>query len=94
MGNLRRDGGGTRTAGYAFLLPSQERGPTRRAVRVIDRLATAYHNGPGYLRDFLAAGKTIPNDLPPKGKAYVLRARRVWPKYQICDQPAGPPAVA
>lgn len=59
----------------------------------LDRLAGAYHNGPGFMRNFLAAGKRMPEDMPPKGRAYILRARRVWPKYEICDQPRGP-AVA
>ena len=60
----------------------------------LDQLAAAYHNGPGFLRDFLAEGKRIPEDMPPKGRAYILRARRVWPKYQACDDTSGPPAVA
>lgn len=57
----------------------------------LDPLAAAYHNGPGFLRDFLAAGKRIPADMPPKGRAYVLRARQVWRRYQLFDL-SGPPA--
>lgn len=47
----------------------------------LERLAAAYHNGPGFLRAFLAAGKKLPDDLPPKGKAYVLKARETVLKY-------------
>jgi soluble lytic murein transglycosylase-like protein len=57
----------------------------------LDKLAAAYHNGPGFLRDFLAGGGRIPDDLPPKGRAYVLRARLLWPKYSADDNP--PPAA-
>jgi hypothetical protein len=65
----------------------------------LDKLAAAYHNGPGFLAAFLAAGKSIPEDMPPKGQAYVIRARQVWPKYQHTDdaetpQPTPAPVVA
>lgn len=53
----------------------------------LEVLAGAYHNGPGFMRDHLAAGRRVPEDMPPKGRAYVLRAQRVWPKYQLCDAP-------
>ena len=58
----------------------------------VDTLAAAYHNGPGFLRDFIADGKTLPADLPPKGRAYVERAVALWPKYAGEDLP--PPAPA
>jgi hypothetical protein len=64
----------------------------------LDKLAAAYHNGPGFLADFIAQGKTLPDDLPPKGKAYVLRARLIWPKYKHLDatddDPTPAPTVA
>jgi soluble lytic murein transglycosylase-like protein len=60
----------------------------------VDRLAAAYHNGPGFLRDFLADGKALPDDMPPKGKAYVERALALWPKYADDDlTPAPAPAA-
>jgi soluble lytic murein transglycosylase-like protein len=34
----------------------------------------AYHQGPQKVRDMLAAGRAIPDQLPPKGRAYVLEA--------------------
>lgn len=34
----------------------------------------AYHQGPDKVRSMLAAGKTIPDQLPPKGRAYVRDA--------------------
>jgi soluble lytic murein transglycosylase-like protein len=57
----------------------------------LDNLAAAYHNGPGYLKAALASGKKIPEDLPPKGKAYVLKARALWPKYSADDADDGTP---
>jgi hypothetical protein len=51
----------------------------------LDKLAAAYHNGPGFLKKFLAEGKSIPADMPPKGKAYVEKARLVWLKYRNAD---------
>jgi soluble lytic murein transglycosylase-like protein len=60
----------------------------------LEVLAGAFHNGPGFMRDFLEAGKRLPEDMPPKGRAYVLKARQVWPKYQLCDTPAAPSGVA
>lgn len=59
----------------------------------LDPLAAAFHNGPGFLRDFFAAGKKIPGDMPPKGRAYVVRARQVWPKYQLFDLRSAPPVT-
>jgi soluble lytic murein transglycosylase-like protein len=52
----------------------------------LELLAAAYHNGPGYLRSALDAGRQIPADLPPLGKAYVERALTLWPKYEIEDE--------
>jgi soluble lytic murein transglycosylase-like protein len=60
----------------------------------LERLATAYHNGAGFLRDFMAAGGHLPDDLPPRGKLYVLRACHVWHKYADADADGPPPAVA
>lgn len=60
----------------------------------LDPLAAAYHNGPGFLRDFFAQGKRIPDDMPPKGRAYVVRARQVWPKYQLFDLSRPSPPVS
>jgi soluble lytic murein transglycosylase-like protein len=60
----------------------------------LDELAAAYHNGPGFLSDFLAMGKRVPDDMPPRGKAYVLRARKVWPKHKLCDVTPPPAGVA
>lgn len=57
----------------------------------IDNIATAYHNGPGFLREARAAGTKIPDGLPPKGKAYVIRALALWPKYAADDVDDGTP---
>lgn len=51
----------------------------------LDPLAAAYHNGPGFLRKFLSEGRKLPEDLPPKGKAYVLRAREIVRNYLADD---------
>lgn len=52
----------------------------------LDLLAAAYHNGPGFLRSFLKAGKKMPDEMPPLGRAYVERARAIWRKYSIEDE--------
>jgi soluble lytic murein transglycosylase-like protein len=57
----------------------------------LELLAAAYHNGPGFLRGFRAAGRKLPEDLPPKGKAYVQRALSLWPKYEADDETPTPP---
>jgi len=57
----------------------------------IELLAAAYHNGPGFLHSALKAGKQIPADLPPLGKAYVERALSILPKYEIEDESPTPP---
>lgn len=57
----------------------------------LELLAAAYHNGPGFLRAAMEAGKQIPADLPPLGKAYVERALSIWPKYEIEDEAPTPP---
>ncbi len=37
----------------------------------------AYHQGPDKVRSMLAAGKDIPDQLPPKGRAYVRKALEI-----------------
>ena len=54
------------------------------------KVAIAYHNGAGFLRGFLEEGQHIPGDLPPKGKEYLARALKAWPKYQDADPVIGP----
>ncbi len=51
----------------------------------LDVLAAAYHNGPGFVRSALKAGKKIPEEMPPLGRAYGMRARGIWPKYAADD---------
>lgn len=51
----------------------------------LTKVAIAYHNGAGFLRSFLEDGQHIPDDLPPKGKEYLARALKAWPKYQDAD---------
>ncbi|MEO7827194.1 MAG: transglycosylase SLT domain-containing protein [Allosphingosinicella sp.] len=56
------------------------------------KLAIAYHNGAGFLREFLHAGKLIPEDLPPKGAEYLRRAEKAWAKYSDGDPVIRPEA--
>lgn len=63
----------------------------------IENLAAAYHNGPGFLRKFLRDGHETPRDLPPKGKAYTLKAIAMQSRYADEDtslHQADPPGVA
>lgn len=59
----------------------------------LTKVAIAYHNGAGFLRRFLAEGRHIPGDLPPKGKEYLARALKAWPKYQDADPIVGAPPL-
>jgi soluble lytic murein transglycosylase-like protein len=63
----------------------------------IENLAPAYHNGPGFMRRFLREGHETPRDLPPKGKAYTIKAMQLVTKYADEDSnvhQADPPGVA
>lgn len=56
----------------------------------LELLAAAYHNGPGFLRTFIKAGKVMPDDMPRSGLVYVKRARAISVKYLIEDEDATP----
>lgn len=46
----------------------------------IARVAGAYHQGAGKIRQMIAASRAIPDELPPHGKTYVTRALQVAEK--------------
>lgn len=63
----------------------------------LEKIAGAYHNGPAFMQRFLEQGKAIPDDMPPKGKAYIIRACELWRKYADADPihtPDAPPATS
>lgn len=56
------------------LFAARQLGQLTREFGDLALVTGAYHQGAGKIRQVLAAGGTVPADLPPHGKTYVTRA--------------------